>query len=218
MESKQNETEAMDHDVLDLDVNDGPTFEMMDFEEEKTVYENLVFVDVQGFKTYRERFICKEFCLISDDDFYHAIIESPYAFKKMPMFYQRQAKWLTKHFHGLTYDCGDVHMIQVIQKAYPKMMGKVVVVKGVEKVIWIKYMFRNCGEIECINFEDLDLDENLKNIYTSMCEYHLNTSFTKINSTQSDSHEKNCQTWPEYHCAEATALKLKVAVDKSKSN
>lgn len=118
---------------MDIDIDNDSTDEMMDFDEQEEISRNFVFIDVQGFKTYRERFICKEICVVSDDDFYHAIVQSPYPFEKLSSNHKQQAKWLTEHFHGISYDCGNVHMISVIQDVYPKLMKKTVVVKGSEK-------------------------------------------------------------------------------------
>lgn len=208
------ELEISESDAMDLDINNDSMSEVMDFDEQERITKNFVFVDIQGFKTYRERFICKEICLVSDNDFYHAIIKSPYPFEKLSSSHKRQANWLTKHFHGLTYDCGNVHIIEVIQDIYPKLMRKTVVVKGVEKVKWIKYMFRTCGEIECLNFEDLDLDldDNFKNFCPFMCDYHLEETFANLKICD---HRESKRPWSNYHCAKAHAFKIENAVKKS---
>lgn len=205
-------------DAMGLDIDDNSEFEIVNFneEEETPCQDNLGFVDVQGFKTYRERFICKEFCLVTmndddDDNCYHAIIKSPYAFEKVPSFYKRQAKWLTKHFHGLSYDCGNVHVISVIQDVYAKLMNKVVIVKGVEKVKWVKHMFRNCGEIECLNFDDLYLDNNIEKIQTkNICDYHLDRNLVSFIGRCKG--KRDCI---EFQCAISIAYKMKEAVKKS---
>lgn len=50
-------------------------------------------------------------------------------------------------------------------------------VKGMEKVKWIKHMFRINGEIECINIEDLEFDMRLKQtVPYEICEYHKSIS------------------------------------------
>lgn len=221
-ESDLKDSNRNELDVLDLSFNEDSMFEFFDFSEKEKddefIQNNFVFVDIQGFKTYCERFICKEFCLVSDDkdDFYHAIVKSPYAFEKVPSFYKRQVKWLTKHIHGLTYNCGDVHMIPVIQDTYAKLMKKIVIVKGVEKVKWIKHIYRNCGEIDCINFEDLDVDTNLEKIHSNMCDYHLRKTFSNLNLNESEKHRKRiAHGWPEYRCAKTIVHKMKEAVKKS---
>lgn len=185
---------------------------------EKPCQENLLFVDIQGFKTYRERFMCKEFCMVSiadeDDDWYHALIKAPYPYRKMSAFYKKQAKWLYKHCHGLEYGCGDVHLLSVIEDTYTKLMDKVVIVKGQEKVKWLKHMFRNCGEIKCLNFDDLYLGDEevcLENMKAeNICNYHLNKNLKRF--------IKRCKEnldLPNFQCAVSTALKMREAVKKS---
>lgn len=138
----------------------------------KDVINNFVFIDIQGFRN-RHRFICKEFCMISDSEKYHAIVKSPYNFEKLPIQYQRNANWLTKYFHGLSFECGNVFLRDVVKEIYPKLSGKKVLVKGGEKVEWLKNMFKGIGQIDCMNIEDLNnniTDEN--DIEYQICDYH----------------------------------------------
>lgn len=213
-ESCATESNTSESVIMDLDVNNGDFIEMMDIEEQEKVTRNFVFVDIQGFKTYRDRFICKEICVISDEDFYHAIIQPPYDFEKLPSHYKRQANWLYNQFHGLAFDSGKIHMIQVIQDVYPMLMSKTVVMKGTEKIKWIKHIFRNCGEIECINFDDLDLklDENSKNNCPFMCDYHLERTFSNM-----DFRNDGGKRQPKviFHCAKVQAIKIEEAVKQS---
>lgn len=126
---------------VNIDENDGPSND--NFDEIVYSYENLVFADVQGFKSHYNRFICKEFCLVSGNDIYHNVIKSPYTFEKLSPYYRKQARWLTKHLHGFRFDSGGIHMIEVLENTYTKLLGKTVVVKGDEKVDWLKYIWAN---------------------------------------------------------------------------
>lgn len=151
--------------------------DMMDIDTDylsENICNNYVYVDLQGFRGRHNRFICKEFSLLSDDFIYHALIKSPYNFNKLPAYYQRQAKWLTNHYHGIKYDCGDKHIIEVKQTIFPKIQGKTILVKGAEKILWLKYIFRDCGDIDCVNAEDLDdFDFPRKRTESyDVCEYH----------------------------------------------
>lgn len=89
-------------------------------------FNNYVFIDIHGFR-HRERFICKEFCLIDGDYQFHALVKSPYSFEKLNEFYQRHALLQTK-FHGLTFDCGDIHPIDLKQAVFPKLMNKQIII------------------------------------------------------------------------------------------
>lgn len=168
--------------------------------DEKEESSDLVFVDIQGFRDSKGRFICKEFCLVSGDDVHHAIIKSPFRFAKLPGYYKNQAFYNTRYVHGLTWECGDVHLIDFLQIVYMKIMGKIVVVKGDQKVRWLKYLFRNCGEIECANMEDWGY---CKSIHKSIqvhenCDYHFNIT---------------SQNW-KLRCAKENALQLQEIVTK----
>lgn len=52
---------------------------------------------------------------------------------QLPAFYKQQANWLTSYCHGLTFDCGDMHINDFLQATYPKLIDKTVYVKGHEK-------------------------------------------------------------------------------------
>lgn len=53
------------------------------------------------------------------------------------------------------------------------IVDKKVFVKGIQKIAWINYIFRECGPVDCHNFEDLGLDMNLRSdeLYDA-CDYH----------------------------------------------
>lgn len=153
----------------------------------------IVYVDVQGFRTFKHRFIVKEFCLSDDDGIFHGIIKSPYSFKKLNGYYQRHAEWVTRFCHGLTFDCGDITIDQLLEKVYPRIKDKHIIVKGIEKIRWLKYIFRKCGEIQGSNVDEVGEISNESNekIY-DICDYH-NEVFG----------------WKPCRCALATVLKLK---------
>lgn len=162
-------------------------------------FNDFVFIDVQGFRTkscYKHnyiRFICKEFCMIDGDDRFHAIVKSPYSFNKIPSYYQRQVGWLTRNFHGLTYDCGDTSINEVVKNTYPKIKDKIVLVKGSEKIQWLQYIYRKTGVINCENIEDIDFDLSLENpVLYEICNYH-----------------NDIYGWCECRCALSNAIKIR---------
>lgn len=160
--------ENNDVEMLDLDFKDTDIDELNEKQ-----HNNYVFIDVQGFKTSRNRFMCKEFCLVDGDYIYHALVKSPYSFSKMQLHYKRQALWLINHYHKLEYDCGNVHINDLKKHILPKIQGKTILVKGLEKISWLKDIFRETP-IDCENIEDLDdIDLYPKKQETyEMCSYH----------------------------------------------
>lgn len=162
---ENSDVEMMEIEFMDVDIPD-----LIPKKREQTVY-----VDVQGFKTSRNRFMCKEFCLVDGDFIYHTLVKSPYNFHRMPIYYQKQAMWLTNHHHGIKYGAGDIHIQELIKEIYPRMQNKVILVKGIEKISWLQYIFRDYGETMCVkNIEELDVFDILPRSSRpyEMCSYH----------------------------------------------
>lgn len=149
-------------------------FSDSDYEENSLLDYNYIFVDIQGFKTYRNRFICKEISVIDNDFIFHTLIKSPYDFNKIPAYYKRQAFWLTNFLHGLNYESGDINIIAVKEKLYKRLQERKIAVKSSEKIKWLKFMFHDCCVIDCVNFDDLDYDHivDQKYIPHRICDFH----------------------------------------------
>lgn len=157
------EMRDFESDMMDIDVDD--------LVENK--YKDHVFIDIQGFRTKGNRFICKEFCLIDGEFIFHTFVKSPYNFNKMPDYYRRQARWLMNRFHGIKYEHGDTNIVELKQKMFAKIHNKTILVKGIEKIAWLQYIFRDCGKITIQNIENLNFNLNLtENDIFDVCEYH----------------------------------------------
>lgn len=131
-----------------------------------------VFVDIQGFRSLNNEFILKEFCLIDGPDTYHYLVKSPYQLKSMSQQLQDQANWLTKHFHGLTFDSGTITLIQLKTLILPIIKDKVILVKGGSKVTWIKQLFSETETGQCINVEEFDEYMDRKKHLLAKCSHH----------------------------------------------
>lgn len=146
---------------------------MVDEIEVPIVQNPVVFVDVQGFRAYKKRFIVKEFYLSDDDGIYHNIVKSPYSFNRLNDYYQRHANWVTRFCHGLQFDCGDITVDELIKTIYPRIKDKCILVKGVEKINWLKYIFRECGEIQGCSIEEVGhISKELDDKTYDICDYH----------------------------------------------
>lgn len=157
----------------------------------KTEREEWVFVDIQGYKVNKNRFMCKEFCLIDGDEMFHQIVKSWFPFNKLLYHYKRQIDWLTNFYHGLKYDSDGMHIDELTRLVYPKLADKIIIVKGFEKIKWLKYIFRKHGDIVCRNIEDLDFDMSEQSCY-QRCDQH-----------------DAWYGWREYRCAKSNALTLR---------
>lgn len=169
----------------------------------ETITNDYVYVDIQGFKMPGNGFICKEFCLLDNHDYtFHALVKSTSSFKQLPSFYKRQAIWLMNNHHKIDYSFGDIDPFVLCNQIFPKMQNKIVLVKGLEKVEWLKQMFHNYGEIVCMDVNSLDFDTSLKQAdpYT-LCEYHSQVF-----------------SWTKGPCAMSTALLIRDLAHKNINN
>lgn len=178
-----------DQDMIDIHVEYAG--KELDSGFDEIIHNDYVYVDIQGFKKPKNRLICKEFCLLDDNGFkFHALVKPSTSFKVLPYYYKRQAIWLMKMHHKIDYDFGDIDPFDLRDQMFPKMQNKIVLVKGLDKIKWLKYMFRRHGEIECLDINSLDFDTTLKQADPyEICEYH-NQVFG----------------WSEGPCAMSTAL------------
>lgn len=114
----------------------------------------IAFADVQGFKTDRNVFVVKEFSLISDDFEFHEIVKSPCQYSELDWCYLRQAKYVTDKHHGLKFDAGNITHEELIERTLDYVRGKIVLVKGLEKVWWLKQIFEDYCDLKCVNVEN----------------------------------------------------------------
>lgn len=93
---------------------------------EEVTDHDFVFVDLQGFRTTNDEFILKEFCLINGGSEFvlHVNVIPPCDFTDLSSKYQRQAKWLTKFFHGIEFDSGFISLKEFIADVLPFVKEK----------------------------------------------------------------------------------------------
>lgn len=140
--------------------------------DECTIYEDYVYVDIQGYRRPKNYLVCKEFCLL-DGYKYHAIVKPSIPLKYLPAHYKRQAEWVLNNHHKIQYSHGDVDPFDLRDQMYPKLQDKVILVKGEDKIRWLKYMFRKHGEIDCLDIDSMDFDKSLKQDEPyEVCDYH----------------------------------------------
>lgn len=118
--------------------------------------EEFVFVDIQGFKTIGNAFVVKEFCLVDGDYIYHTLVQSPCKRSELMNAYRREADWLTYVYHGLKFDSGSLTLYDLVRNTFERVVDRTVLVKGVEKVKWVKQIYNIVDNINlhCVNVED----------------------------------------------------------------
>lgn len=135
--------------------------------------DNVVYVDLQGFKSNSNKFIPKEVAIIFSKNEYNSfIVKPPYDFKYLSTEKKKEAKWLTKNYHHINWTDGSVSLESVCNFLIANIKHSKVYVKGEEKKNWLEEMVHqqifNIEEIGCINFKQMEA-KNLDNIY---CKYH----------------------------------------------
>lgn len=142
---------------------------------------NYAFVDLQGFKSNTNRFVVKEIAIVTRNTTFHDIIKStPSSFSDLDVVHKKQAKWLTYNFHGLKWDFGFITFQDLRKKIEPILNGKVVYVKGENKIKWLQQILgfnsRLCQiiDIEPLNCA-LSLSINNGSTYTKfqVCKNHI---------------------------------------------
>lgn len=151
---------------------------------------NYAFIDFQGFKDNLNRFIIKEFALITKNLKFHDVIKSPAII--LDEKHERQAKWLMENYHGLKWCCGNISLSELRNAIQPILINKTVYLKGEEKVKWLKYILVFSKKNNTINTK-----LNIINLETINCPISL--------------HKKNTSNQNEYHtCKNHQTIKNKL--------
>lgn len=139
----------------------------------------VAFIDIQGFKVFNNNFILKEVYIhiVAGDLNYHALIDSPFQFHQLNKIEKRQINWLTKNYHGIRWDEGDIALSQFLDDMKAVLRGKIIIFKGVAKLKWLQIFFGSISIKEYINIEDLNCNFRLSEISENvdMCDYHKST-------------------------------------------
>lgn len=122
-------------------------------------------VDLQGFKKPINEFILKEFAIVPVHEKTMQplafIFKPPCTWGSLPAKYRCSNAWLTRNFHGLSWDSGDIPyeaMTEIISNML--MHARIIYVKGTEKKEWLANFFGESTRI--VNLEDLDCPSLLK--------------------------------------------------------
>lgn len=137
---------------------------------------NTIIVDLQGFKDFKNKFIIKELAIATKDHTQTFLIKPPYTFKKLIVEEKKQVRWLEKN-RGLTWREGFIDYYEFRRLIVPYLSGKKVLIKGLEKIEWIRELCQDCeiielGEKGCPKFLTLFNDYCEKENKTLNCVHH----------------------------------------------
>lgn len=137
--------------------------------------EDIIFVDLQGFKSKDNQFIVKELAIATKEHTQVFLVKPPYAYSTLSQEEKKQVKWLEIN-RGIFWSEGFIDYREFKRIIPSYLQNKNIFVKGLEKIYWIKDLCKNCNVIEIPGCVNLSLLQN---------EYSTN-SFNCIN------HKKQC--------------------------
>lgn len=137
---------------------------------------NTIVVDLQGFKDIRNKLIVKELAIATKDYTQTFLIKPPYSFKTLSNDEQKQVRWLERN-RGLTWSEGYIDYREFRRIVVPYLIRKKVLVKGPEKIIWLRELCQECeiielGEKGCPNLLKLHNDYYSSGMKVWNCVHH----------------------------------------------
>lgn len=141
-------------------------------------------VDVQGFKTYDNKFILKEIAILCKERVQVFLIKPPFPFYDLTKSERKQVCWIERN-RNILWKEGFIPYGQF--KQYTDIVNilkdKCIIVKGMEKTIWLKDLLQN----NCIyNVEDKGCpsfislyDKYKSSSEVKTCLYHTNVCALK---------------------------------------
>lgn len=134
-----------------------------------------IIVDMQGFKDLKNNFIVKELSIATKNHTQTFLIKPPYAFKNLTDEEKKQVRWLERN-RGLKWSEGFIDYREFRRIIVPYLSSKKVLVKGLEKGMWVRELCQDCEIMEleekgCPNFLKLYSDYHV-DVNKFNCEYH----------------------------------------------
>lgn len=160
-----------------------------------------VFVDVQGLKTLWNIFVVEEIYILSKNLKFHEIIKPPYEYGNLSMETKKQVNWLEKNYHGISWSEGYITQSELEKTISPILKGKVVFVKGVEKVEWLKQIFNT--KMIVVNLEDFGCNAKLhkSNSDSGICGIDDVSDISEKSTEKTCSKHKKLKKSMTAHCA-----------------
>lgn len=131
------------------------------------MFEEIVLIDIQGFKFNSNNFIAKEIAILfnnnnnSSKEHINFIIKPPFDFKRLSRKKQNEANWLIKNYHHLKWGDGSITFKSVVKFLRSNLKYSTIIVKGMEKKKWFEKILQrkvfNIEDIGCINFKQMYL-------------------------------------------------------------
>lgn len=134
-------------------------------------------MDLQGFKDLNNKFIIKELAIATKDHTQTFLIKPPCSYKTLTKEEKKQVRWLEKN-RGLRWSEGFIDYREFHRIIVPYLIGKKILIKGLEKVLWVRDLCQDCeiielGEKGCPKFLNLYNDNSEKQNVLLNCVHHV---------------------------------------------
>lgn len=106
-----------------------------------------IFVDLQGFKNFKNEFIVKELAIVSKEWTQVFLVKPPYPFTTLSSEEKKQTRWLERN-KGIFWSEGFIDHREFKRIINLYLENKNIVVKGFEKVRWLNEVSQNCKIVE----------------------------------------------------------------------
>lgn len=138
--------------------------------------QSFIFVDIQGFKDYKNYFIIKELALVTAELTQVFLIKPPYSFSYLNTEEKKHVLWIERN-RGIFWREGYIDYREFKRMIVPLLSNKNIIVKGQEKLKWLSDLclsecfILDVGEKGCPNLLTL-FETNVKDKYIVNCFYH----------------------------------------------
>lgn len=126
---------------------------------------NTIFVDLQGFKDINNKFIVKELVIATQQHTEIYLVKPPYSFSALSVEEKRHVRWIERN-RGYRWSEGIIDYREFHRIIKPHLKDKKIVVKGEEKIRWVKEIsdHENITDIGDKNIPNL---KNLHELYSN---------------------------------------------------
>lgn len=111
-----------------------------------------VFVDLQGFETFNNKFVCKELSVLHSGIIRHFFLRSPYEFKKLDQSLKLLAFYAIRT-HGIHFNSGGEPIVAVIQNLYKLFENRNIYVRNDIVRNWVDSKFGKYCEFKCTSMD-----------------------------------------------------------------
>lgn len=106
-----------------------------------------IFVDLQGFKNSKNEFIVKEFAIVTSEWTQVFLVKPPYMYLTLSPEEKKQTNWLERN-RGIRWSEGFIDYREFKRVIPLYLEEKEIIVKGCEKVQWIKNFCDKCQIVD----------------------------------------------------------------------